>query len=353
MGSRSCRNRIGWTTPRVKPFSFAAATTRSAPSRFIAIGISTKVCLPWARAASAISAWVSLGPAMITTSTSGSSSASPRLVVHFLYPYFSANVAVVGGLLPAVGVAGDWPAGLAGRPTTVCSRASSTRRSASECQTPIMPWPTMQIFSIEWFLLFVWSLSTAETADRHARNVDLHREDAAGQRLFGQHLWPHTVPQRGDINGLHVRAAETRCGRIGARQRDAAVQPAIRAPPVQCTRGDSRAPIEAVLIGRGTVRSPDLFGRSGDDPATRDRSGRSVVVIRPDHRDLAVGVVHRLAVGAPGQTVRHDQLIDHAVHGAIRIEPIQRRDRPRQTLLVHGAGEKPAVRGDLAVVEPR
>ncbi len=155
MGSRSCRNRIGWTTPRVKPFSFAAATTRSAPSRFIAIGISTNVCLPCSREASAISAWVSLGPAMITTSTSGSSSASPRLVVHFLYPYFSANVAVVGGLLPTVGVAGDSPAGLAGRPTTVGSCASSTRRSASECQTPIMPWPTMQIFSIGRFLLFV------------------------------------------------------------------------------------------------------------------------------------------------------------------------------------------------------
>src|SRR6478736_5894849 len=220
MGSRSCRNRIGWTTPRVKPFSFAAATTRSAPSRFIAIGISTNVCLPCSREVSAISAWVSLGPAMITTSTSGSSSASPRLVVHFLYPYFSANVAVVGGLLPTVGVAGDSPAGLAGRPTTVCSRASSTRRSASECQTPIMPWPTMQIFSIEWFLLFEWSLSAAEAADRHARNVDLHRKDAAGQRFCREHLGRDVVSQRRDINGLHVRAAKTRRSRIRTRQRD-------------------------------------------------------------------------------------------------------------------------------------
>src|SRR5258705_708381 len=142
----------------------------------------------------------------------------------------------------------------------------------------------MQIFSIGRFLLSVWSPSAAEAADRHARNVDLHREDAAGQRLFGQHLWPHTVSQRGDINGLHVRAAETRGGRIGARQRDAAVQPAIWAPPVQRTRGDSRAPIEAVLIGRGAVRSPDLFGRARDNPATSNPAGRSVVVLRPGPR---------------------------------------------------------------------
>ena len=47
------------------------------------MGISTSVCLPASIAASAISAWVSLGPAMITMSTSGSASASPRSVVHF------------------------------------------------------------------------------------------------------------------------------------------------------------------------------------------------------------------------------------------------------------------------------
>ena len=38
--------------------------------------------------------------------------------------------------------------GFLGRPTTVCSRQSSTPRSASECQIPIIPWPTMQTFSI-------------------------------------------------------------------------------------------------------------------------------------------------------------------------------------------------------------
>src|SRR4029453_5036071 len=38
------------------------------------------------------------------------------------------------------------------RPTTVCSWTSSRRCSASECQIPIMPWPTMHTLSIEVFL---------------------------------------------------------------------------------------------------------------------------------------------------------------------------------------------------------
>jgi hypothetical protein len=83
IGCRSRRNRIGCTTPRVNPRSSAASTTRCAPSRFIAIGISTSVCFPASSAASAISAWVSLGPAITTTSTSGSANASPSSVVHF------------------------------------------------------------------------------------------------------------------------------------------------------------------------------------------------------------------------------------------------------------------------------
>ena len=47
-------------------------------------------------------------------------------------------------------------------------------------------------------------------------------------------------------------------------------QPAVRAPAVQHTRGDAGAPIEAVLVGGGAVRSTRLFGRSGDDPAAGD-----------------------------------------------------------------------------------
>ena len=48
------------------------------------MGISTSVCLPAVIDFSDISAWVSLGPAMMTMSTSGSASASSKLVVHFL-----------------------------------------------------------------------------------------------------------------------------------------------------------------------------------------------------------------------------------------------------------------------------
>ena len=44
--------------------------------------------------------------------------------------------------------------GFFGLPTTVCSRHSSTFLSASECQIPIIPWPTMQTFGIADSLLF-------------------------------------------------------------------------------------------------------------------------------------------------------------------------------------------------------
>lgn len=48
------------------------------------MGISTSVCLPAVIDFSDISAWVSLGPAMMTMSTSGSARASSKSVVHFL-----------------------------------------------------------------------------------------------------------------------------------------------------------------------------------------------------------------------------------------------------------------------------
>src|SRR3954469_13708533 len=106
-----------------------------------------------------------------------------------------ANSSVDGGFRPSEGAPADAPAGAGLRPTTVCNWTSSRRCSASECQTPIMPWPTMQTLSIGVLLPGSVVGSTAEAADRHTGDVDPDGEDPAGQRLRLEDLRGEVVPQ--------------------------------------------------------------------------------------------------------------------------------------------------------------
>src|SRR6266568_4245033 len=307
-GWRSSRNRIGCTTPRVSPRSAAASTTCCAPARFIAMGISTRVCLPCSSDAIAMSAWVSLGPATITMSTSGSSSASFRSVVHFLYPNRAANSSVDAGLRPPDGLS---PTGPGGRPATVCSRQSA-RRNGPECHVPIIPWPIMQTFNTGFLLG-----SSREPAHGYARDVHAKREDAAGQRFRREYVAGQAMAQRRDEDGPQIRGAETGHRRSGTRQRYRPVQLPVRRPPVEDAGRDARAPVVPLHVGGGTVRPADLLGRAGDQAPVPDGAVARFVVVGPDRAGHAVGVVHGPAVGGPRQPVGHDQALHHRLDGAV------------------------------------
>ena len=64
------------------PLRSPAATTRSAPARLIAIGISIRVCLPASRQRIACASCWSLGVPRMTMSTAGSARASSSDNVH-------------------------------------------------------------------------------------------------------------------------------------------------------------------------------------------------------------------------------------------------------------------------------
>ena len=147
MSCRSPRKRIGCDTPRIMPFSFAGGDDRSAPSRFIAIGISTSVCLP---AGDRLQRHLGVGLAGPGDDDDVDLGVGEGLV-EVRRPLLVAVLLRerLGGALRPTGrcASPGFGSGLA-RPTTVCSTASGVRGSASECQMPIIPWPIMQTLSM-------------------------------------------------------------------------------------------------------------------------------------------------------------------------------------------------------------
>ncbi|MDQ1126678.1 hypothetical protein QE428_001711 [Microbacterium sp. SORGH_AS 505] len=143
----------------------AASVIASASATELASGFSQRTCLPASSAAIAISAWVSPGVTMSTTSTSSRAIVVRQSVDDSDHPHFAAAAAVEA----------------ASRPVTTCmtgSRGRSKNLGATlqpcEWAAPMKPWPIIAIRSVS-----VMSVSSRRWWGAHAPGapVDDHSNE--------------------------------------------------------------------------------------------------------------------------------------------------------------------------------
>ncbi|EEF25389.1 conserved hypothetical protein, partial [Ricinus communis] len=192
-------------------------------------------------------------------------------------------------------------------------------------------------------------VGSAEAAGGHARHIDAHGEDGAGQRMGGQLLGRVVFARGGDEQRLQVVAAEGAGGGIAHRHGDRLQQLAVRRVTADAAAAPLRDPHAAFAVDRHAVRRTLALAELAPHARRAQRAvgGQRIGV---DATFVAVGVVHGGAVQAEGRAVADVVGVVGRVQLVVGVQPEQRADRLRVIGVVHGTGPEAAGGVDLGVV---